>query len=148
VGFPELDFNEYRLLGEFRYQIRRFLRLSEDAAREVGLEPQQHQALLAIKALNEPLGPTVTAISEYLLIRHHSAVGLVDRLVERGLVTRNRGSDDKRQVRVRLTDAGEEILRTLSAQHREEFRNSARVLVEALTSLLQRTESPPHGEPS
>jgi DNA-binding MarR family transcriptional regulator len=137
----ELEFNDYRSLGEFRFQMRRFLRFSEEAAREVGLEAQQHQALLAIKALNQPQGPTVTAISEFLLIRHHSAVGLVDRLVERGLTERNRGTEDKRQVRVRLTAAGEEMLRRLSAQHREELQTLGPALVEGLTTLVNRIKA-------
>jgi DNA-binding MarR family transcriptional regulator len=80
----------------------------------------------------------VTTISENLLIRHHSAVGLVDRLEERGLVVRSRGETDKRQVRVRLTEAGEEVLRKLAEQHREELEMSAPELARSLSELLQR----------
>jgi DNA-binding MarR family transcriptional regulator len=134
----DLGVEEFRALGEFRYFIRRFLRSSEDAARSVGLEPQQHQALLAIKSLNDPHGPSVTTISENLLIRHHSAVGLVDRLEERGLVVRSRGESDKRQVRVRLTDAGEEVLRKLAEQHWIELETSAPELARALSELVRR----------
>src|ERR1700730_8470449 len=94
---------DYRSLHEFRYQIRRFLHFSEAAARAEGLEPQQHQMLLAIRALEEPGGPTVGKLAEQLMVRHNSAGGLLDRLVERGLVERIRGGEgDRRQVRVRL----------------------------------------------
>jgi DNA-binding MarR family transcriptional regulator len=135
----ELEFNEYRALSELRFHIRRFRRFSEEAAREVGLEAQQHQALLAIKAFHEAHGPTVSAISELLSIRHHSAVGLIDRLVERGLAERSRGIEDKRQVRVRLTAAGEEMLVRLAVSHHEELHVLGPALVEALTGVLNRT---------
>jgi len=127
---------DYRSLGDFRYQIRRFLHFSEEAAKAEGLEPQQHQMLLAVRALDEPEGPTVGSLAEHLIIRHHSAVGLIDRLVERGLVERVRGQEDRRQVRVRLTSEGEGKLRRLSTIHREELRSSGRMLVETLGGLL------------
>jgi len=127
---------DYRSLGAFRYQIRRFLHFSEEAAKAEGLEPQQHQMLLAVRALDEPEGPTVGSLAEHLIIRHHSAVGLIDRLAERGLVERTRGQEDRRQVRVRLTAEGEGKLRRLSTAHREELRTSGRMLVETLGGLL------------
>ncbi len=137
-GESFLDLSDYRALGAFRYQIRRFLHFSNHAARAEGLEPQQHQVLLAIKALPDRQGPTVGALAEYLLIRHHSAVGLIDRLAEHGLVVRTRSAEDLRQVRVRLTAEGEQKLDRLSAVHREELRTSGPLLVSALTALLQR----------
>ena len=127
---------EYRALGGFRYQIRRFLHFSEQAARAEGLEPQQHQLMLAIRVLNGPDGPTMGELAEYLLIRHHSAVELVDRLAKRGLVERVRGQDDRRQVRVRLTAEGRDKLKWLSSAHRAELSNSGPLLVEALRTLL------------
>jgi len=127
---------DYRSLGAFRYQIRRFLHFSEEAAKAEGLEPQQHQMLLAVRAVDEPEGPTVGSLAEHLIIRHHSAVGLIDRLAERGLVERTRGQEDRRQVRVRLTAEGEGKLRRLSTAHREELRTSGRMLVETLGGLL------------
>ena len=129
---------DYRALGAFRYQIRRFLHFSEAAARAEGLEPQQHQLLLAIRAWEENGGPTVRGIADHLLIRHHSAVGLIDRLAERGMVERTRGEEDRRQVRIRLTAEGNRRLDDLSAVHLEELRNSGPVLVEALAALLNR----------
>ncbi|HTX36491.1 MAG TPA: MarR family transcriptional regulator [Bryobacteraceae bacterium] len=129
---------DYRSLSAFRYQIRRFLHFSEEAAKTEGLEPQQHQMLLAIRGLEEPSAPpTVGQLAEYLFIRHHSAVGMIDRLAERGLVERLRGGEDRRQVRVRLTPAGCRKLHHLSRIHREELRQSGPALVETLRGLLE-----------
>ena len=129
---------DFQALGAFRYQIRQFLHFSEEAAKAEGLEPQQHQILLAIRASGEARGPTVGQLAELLLIRHHSAVGLIDRLVERGLLARERNAKDRRQVRIRLTPEGETKLRRLASAHREELRQTGPLLVEALTRLLQR----------
>ena len=133
----DLTSQDYAALGEFRYRIRRFLHFSEEAARQEGLEPQQHQMLLAIRAVAEPEGPTIGALAEHLLIRHHSAVGLIDRLEERGLVERVRGGADRRQVHVRLTPAGEGKLSRLSAIHRSELSGTGPLLVQALHALLE-----------
>jgi len=134
----DLTAAEYRSLAEFRYSIRRFLRFSEEAARTAGLEPQQHQALLTVEALTGVAAPSVSEIADFLMIRHHSAVGLLDRLEERGLLERQRATEDRRQVLMRLTQAGEEILRGLSLKHREELMSSGRELVNALQELLER----------
>jgi DNA-binding MarR family transcriptional regulator len=127
----------YRALEEFRYQIRRFLHFSEEAAKVHGLEPQQHQMLLAIRALDEREGTTIGRLAERLLIRHHSAVGLVDRLEEGRLVKRVRGGEDRRQVRVQLTLKGGARLQRLSEAHREELRHSGPLLVAALSDVLE-----------
>ena len=128
---------DIRALFAFRYQIRKFLHFSESAARDEGLEPQQHQLLLAMKALEEEFGPSIRTLADYLFIQHHSAVGLIDRLEERGLVKRVRDEDDRRQVIVRLTAEGERTLHRLSAVHREELRQLAPSLVAALQSVLR-----------
>jgi DNA-binding MarR family transcriptional regulator len=128
---------DYRALGEFRYQIRRFLHFSEEAAKAHGLEPQQHQMLLAIRALDEPEGTTIGRLAERLFIRHHSAVGLVDRLVEGRLVRRVRGGEDRRQVRVQPTPEGEAWLKRLAEAHGEELRHSGPLLVAALSDVLE-----------
>ncbi len=133
----DLSASDYRSLGDLRFQIRRFIHFSEEAARAEDLEPQQHQLLLTIRALDEAHGPTVGQIATHLFIRHHSAVGLIDRLAERRLVERVRGDEDRRQVRVRLTPEGEEKLRRLSGIHRQELLNSGPSLVAALGRLLQ-----------
>ena len=133
---------DYSALGEFRYRIRGFLQFSEAAARLEGLEPQQHQLLLAIRALEHTDGPTIGALAGHLLIRHHSAVGLIDRMAERGLVERVPGTQDRRQVIVRLTAQGETKLRRLSVIHREELRHSGPLLVAALSSILGHLQTP------
>ncbi|MBZ5581354.1 MAG: MarR family transcriptional regulator [Acidobacteriia bacterium] len=127
---------DYQCLGEFRRRIRRFLHFSEEVARAEGLEPQQHQLMLAVRSLDGGEGPTVGELAEHLLLRHHSAVGLIDRLAERGFVERARGADDRRQVRIQLTPKGEQKLKRLSEAHRAELRESGPELVEALRGLL------------
>jgi DNA-binding MarR family transcriptional regulator len=128
---------DYRALSEFRYHIRRFLHFSEEASRAEGLEPQQHQILLAIRALRERQGPTIGELAEHLILRHHSAVGLVDRLERQGLVERVRDGDDRRQVRIQLTGEGAARLRRLSAVHREELRSSGPRLIKALRAAME-----------
>lgn len=123
-------------MAEFRYQIRRFLRFSEQAARRAGLEPAQHQLLLAVKAHDGE--PTVGDLAERLQLRHHSVVGLIDRLAESGLVRRNRAEGDRRQVRVRLTPKGEAVLRKLSLDHRAELGSAGCALAVSLQAILAR----------
>jgi DNA-binding MarR family transcriptional regulator len=113
---------DYRQLADFRYAIRTFLEFSEQAARNAGVTPQQHQALLAIRGINEPGGANLGAIAERLRIRHHSAVELVNRLVAARLVVRKEDTEDRRRVLVMLTAKAERILQSLSATHVEELR--------------------------
>src|SRR5437588_7061226 len=94
----DISLTDYRALAEFRYQIRRFLRFSEEAAYAAGLEPQQHQLLLAIKGLPEGRKATIGELAERLQLRHHSTVELIDRLVKRELVERHRDEEDQRRV--------------------------------------------------
>lgn len=137
----EVPITAYQTLAEFRYQLRRFLRFSEQAARTAGLEPQQHQLLLAVKGLPEGRKATISALAERLQIAHHSAVELVNRLAERGFIERCRGEGDQRWVFVTLTPQGEEVLRTLSLAHRAELRSTGPALVQALTLLLSNSNS-------
>ncbi|HZR43786.1 MAG TPA: MarR family transcriptional regulator [Ktedonobacteraceae bacterium] len=132
----ELDIFDYQALAEFRYQIRRFLHFSEQTARSAGLEPQQHQLLLAIKGLPEGRKATIGELAERLQIQHHSTVELVDRLVDKGYAQRQRDESDQRRVLVRLTPEGEEILHTLSSSMLAELRSTGLVLVQALSGLL------------
>ena len=131
---------DYRALHEFRFQIGRFLRFSEEAAREEGLEPRQHQMMLAVRA-TENGEPTVGELADRLSIRHHSAVELADRLIDRGLAERVREGPDRRQVRVRLTPRGVEKLRRLSTAHREELLHAGPLLATALNEALRRFSS-------
>jgi DNA-binding MarR family transcriptional regulator len=127
---------DYQTLAEFRCQIRRFLAFSEQAARARGLDAQQHQLLLALKGLPAGTPPTIGALAERLLIRHHSAVGLVDRLDDKGLVARGTDAADRRRVRVRITRRGEAVLRQLTAVHEEELSSAGPLLLRTLRTLL------------
>lgn len=129
---------DYQELAELRYQIRRFLHFSESAALEEGIEPRQHQALLAIKAMNEPC--TIGALAERLFLQHQSTVGLVDRLALRKLVARAPGQEDARQVIVSLTQHGEDILKRLSLTHRKELKETAPALARALQAIIRKNE--------
>ncbi len=124
---------EYETLAAFRYALRQFLRFSEEAAQTVGLAPQQYQALLAIKGFPGRDRVLIGELAERLQIRHHSAVGLVDRLVAQGLVTREQAQTDRRQVYVVLTEHGADVLGRLAAVHRDELRH----LGPQLNTLLQ-----------
>lgn len=113
---------EYETLADLRYSLRQFLRFSEEAAHTAGITPQQHQALLAIKGFPEDRAITVGELAERLQVRHHSAVGLVDRLVSGGAVVRKNGVADRRQVSLALTERGEKTLEKLSTAHKEQLR--------------------------
>jgi DNA-binding MarR family transcriptional regulator len=119
---PALRPADFRALAAFRYHLGRFLQFSAAAARRAGLAPQQHQALLAIKGFPGREQVTVGELAERLQLKHHSAVGLVDRLTDRGLVRRQRSAADRRRVLVALTARGERLLASLSASHRDELR--------------------------
>jgi DNA-binding MarR family transcriptional regulator len=112
---------QYRRLLDFRIGLRRFLHWSEEEAGRVGVTPGQHQLLLAVRGHTDSRGPTVGDLANYLLLRHHSAVGLIDRAEAAALVARVADVDDARVVRVRLTPAGAEALAKLSATHLQEL---------------------------
>ncbi len=131
----------FKAMAELRYQIRRFLRFSENAARQAGIEPQQHQLLLAVRGLPHGLKPTVGVLAERMQLQHHSTVELIDRLVERGLLFRLRSTDDKRQVLVKLTRDGEEFLQGLSLHHLQELQAAGPRFVKVLQSLLEESGS-------
>ncbi len=113
---------EYETLAAFRHAMRRFLAFSARAARAAGVSPQQHQALLAIKGGSDRGHLSIGELADRLQLRHHSAVGLADRLVRAGLVRRQRAEEDRRQVHLWLTARGEKRLASLSAAHRDELR--------------------------
>lgn len=127
----------YRELAEFRYRIRQFLHFSEEAARSHGLEPQQHQLLLAIKGLPEGERPTVRMLSARMCLRHHSTVELINRLADRGAVVRRPSDQDRREVLVELTEHGEQILRQLSVLHWEELQVAGPALLESIRATLE-----------
>ena len=136
-GDSDLTSEQYRDLAEFRRQIRQFLHFSEAAAKTFGIEPQQHQLLLAVQGLPEGVKPTIRELASRLFIQHHSAVELVNRLELTGAIARSPGPEDKREVWIRLTPAGRGILRRLALAHREELERSGPELARALQSVLR-----------
>jgi DNA-binding MarR family transcriptional regulator len=134
---PDILSADYQALAEFRYQIRRFIRFSEQVARTAGIEPQQHQLLLAIKGLPPEKKATIGELAERLQLQHHSTVELVDRLSEGGFVERQRDEEDQRRVLVRLTGHGEELLQQISSSTLAELRVAGPMLVQALTKLIK-----------
>lgn len=133
--------DQYRALAELRYRIRAFLAFSEAAARDAGVEPQQHQLLLVLKALRPDERPTIAHVAERLLVQHNSAVELVKRSIERGLVERRAGVKDRREASLRITPAGRGVLRRLSLAHRAELRSAAPALRDALDALVNRSRA-------
>jgi DNA-binding MarR family transcriptional regulator len=133
----DLPLAAYRSLSEFRHQVRCFLRYSEDASRALDVEPQQHQLLLAIKGLPKGKAATIGELAERLQIRHHSAVELINRLVETGRIVRESGTQDRREVMVRLTPEGERILRDLSVEHQTELTRTGPKLMRALAAAMK-----------
>jgi DNA-binding MarR family transcriptional regulator len=117
--------SDFEHLLELRTGLRRFLHWSEQQAKAAGLTPAKHQLLLAIKGHPDPAGPTIGEIADYLVLRHHSAVGLIDRAVSDGLVQRNPDPTSKSIVRVTLTEQGNDKLATLAETHLEELSHLA-----------------------
>lgn len=137
-GQPSHD--TYRTLSDFRYLIRRFVEFSQAAARGARLTSRQHQALLALKGFPQDHWPTVGDLAERLLIQPHSAVELVDRLVEAGLILRRQDRQDRRRVLLELTDAAEERLAGLSEAHLDELYRLRPALLEILCRIDAESE--------
>jgi DNA-binding MarR family transcriptional regulator len=135
---PTLTHADYRRLLELRTGLRRFLRWSEQHAEAAGLTPAQHQLLLAIRGHDDPRGPTVGDVAGYLMLRHHSAVGLVDRAEKAGLITRGQDPDNLSVVRLGLTEQGARQLEALSEQHLDELAHLAPTM-HALWDALEAT---------
>jgi DNA-binding MarR family transcriptional regulator len=129
--------SQHELLAEFRYALRKFLRFSEEAAHTAGLTPQQHQALLAIKGFPGRDCVTVGELAERLQLRHHTTVGLVDRLVAEQMVLRSPSEKDRRKVFVRLTARGENVLGRLSSAHAEQLKRMAPELILRLRQIAE-----------
>jgi len=118
-----LDKSDFEALSEFRYQLRRFLRFSEDAAQAEGLTPLQYQLMLHVKGFPGRDWASVGELAERLQAQHHGVVALVTRCERAGLVTRTAGAIDRRQVEVRLTPLGERSLRRLAQLHRSQLQS-------------------------
>jgi len=119
---------DYARLLTVRTRLRRFERWSAERAALHGLTATQHQLLLAIRGHDEPQGPSVGQVADYLLVRHHSAVELIDRSERAGLIRRVRDADDHRAIRLQLTPAAFATLEALSADHLQELRDLGKLL--------------------
>jgi DNA-binding MarR family transcriptional regulator len=128
----ELDDADYRALGNFRRALREFLAFSDDAARKNGLTSQQHQALLAIRSHEGPEAMTIGELAGSLMIRNHSALGLVARLVERDLIVREESQEDRRRVLLKLRPGGMKALKAISLLNIGQYRRTADHLTEVL----------------
>ena len=134
MGEPELNDTDYEVLADFRHTLRRFLVFSEGKAAEFGLTPQQHQALLAIRAAPEGKA-SIGYVAERLTLKPHSVSGLADRLEALGLLTRVPSPGDRGQALLALTDKARRVLARLSATHREEIRRLRPMLADLLARI-------------
>ncbi len=129
--------DDYEALAELRYLGRKFLRFSKDLlAASAGLNPEQYEALLAIKAFPGK-SITISQLSERLQVKHHSAVNIVNRLAERKLLRRTEGEKDRRERHLELTAKGEGLIEELAAVHYTELRNRSAEMIKALQRLRQ-----------
>ncbi len=133
----DLRLKEYWALADFRHQLRRFLWRREQAAQLVGISAQHYQVLLSLKGLQGRAPATISAVAEQLQLRHNGAVGLIDRLVTRGLVRRRRATADRRQVLLELTSPGEAKLRQLALYSLAELQDDGPALVKVLMALVR-----------
>jgi DNA-binding MarR family transcriptional regulator len=130
--------DDYEALAEFRYLLRKFLRFSKDFLRgTAGLNPEQYEALLAIKAFAAPVGLTISQLSERLQVKHHSAVNIVDRLAEKKLVSREAAETDRRRRHLQLTAKGEKLIEELAIVHWKEIHLRSADIIKALERLRE-----------
>jgi DNA-binding MarR family transcriptional regulator len=133
---PSIPRHKYAALAELRFRIREFVVGSDGAAKSAFLEPQQYQMLLALYAIPEQIEPSIRCLAERLFLKHHSVVGLVDRLESRGYVRRIRSVHDKRQVLVVLLPRGRRALDQVVRQRLHELQEGAHALISALEMTL------------
>jgi DNA-binding MarR family transcriptional regulator len=136
----KLDAHEYERLAAFRHALRAFLRFSEIEAEKGGLTAQNYQALLALRACPEGNRLTINDLAQELMIRHNSAVGLVDRLTKQGLVAREPSPEDGRKVYLRLTAKGDRTLEKLAGVHRDELQRIGPQLEQLLRQITHAKE--------
>jgi len=134
--FRRLDVAHLQRLAEFRFQLRRFLHVSQAAAERVGLHNQQYQMLQCVRGMPEGILPTIANVAERMLLKHNSTVELVDRTIEQGLLRRLSDEADHRRILLRVTPQGERILTTLAEFHTRELEQSGPELVRVLDSIV------------
>jgi DNA-binding MarR family transcriptional regulator len=128
--------DDYDALASFRYAMRKFLNFSRQAlAEKAQLTPEQYEALLAVRAFSSATGVTISDLSERMQVKHHTAVGVVNKLEARSLLEREPGIRDRRQVFLKLTPEGSRVLAKVAAVHREEMRARSPEMIQALTRL-------------
>ena len=133
----QLSKSQYETLAAFRYALRRFIRFSEEAAQAAGVTAQQYQALLAIKGFPGRDSVTVGELAERLQLRHHSAVGLVDRLAAEKLAVRVPSAKDHRQVLIQVTDRGETVVEKIASVHRQQLKRIGPEIRQLLEQLVR-----------
>jgi DNA-binding MarR family transcriptional regulator len=131
-----LSREDIQRLAEFRFQLRRFLNFSNAAAEGTGLRPQQYQLLQCVSGMPDALDPTIANVAARMLLKHNSAVELVDRTIEQGLLRRVPDAMDHRCILLRVTPQGERVLASLAAYHLEELDNAGPELIRALRRVL------------
>lgn len=127
---------DYRALAEFRHQLRRYSTFTEHVARAAGVEPQHHQLLIALKGLPSEQRPVVGALAERLQLKHHTVVGLLDRMVSQGWIRRRKSVVDRREIIVELTASGERLLSRLGESHHAELESVGPALVRVLDGIV------------
>jgi DNA-binding MarR family transcriptional regulator len=135
AGGP-LDRTEFQRLAEFRFQLRRFLHFSNIAAEQAGLRPQQYQLLQCVSGMPNELEPTIAHVAARMLLKHNSAVELVDRTIEQGLLRRTADPSDQRCILLQVTPEGERVLASLATHHLEELEQAGPELIRALRRIL------------
>jgi DNA-binding MarR family transcriptional regulator len=138
----KLDTRDYALLAAFRFALRSFLHFSESAAKDSGLTAQHYQAMLVVRGCPAERRITIIDLAQQLLIRHNSAVGLVDRLEKQGLIARESSPLDKRKVHLRLTAKGDRVLERLAGVHQEELTRIGPQLRQLVQQITRATEEP------
>lgn len=136
AGARKLDTAHLRRLAEFRFQLRRFIHVSQAAAERMGLHSQQYQMLQCVGGMPEAIVPTIANVAKRMLLRHNSTVELVDRSVEQGLLRRLGDAVDRRRILLQVTPRGERILAALAEFHTRELEQSGPELVRALDDIL------------
>jgi DNA-binding MarR family transcriptional regulator len=139
---PQLTRSDFQRLAEFRFQLRRFLHFSSIAVEEAGLRPQQYQLLQCVSGMPDELPPTIAHVAARMLLRHNSAVELVDRAIEQGLLKRVPDPADQRRILLRVTPQGERVLASLTAYHLEELEQAGPELIRALRRVLAMKAAP------
>jgi DNA-binding MarR family transcriptional regulator len=136
-----MELQDLTQLATFRKSIRQFLHFSEQLCETAGLTSQQYQALVLLRVHDGPAGMTITDLAQGLIVKHNSAVGLVDRLAKEGLLKRGGSGDDRRHVTLEFTERGEEVVSQLAAAHRDELQRVAPEFIARLTKVVEQNQT-------